>query len=236
MKSLKVMFVVLSIGMTASASTNDAILGNGDSFACDIFARSAKVACLPNVNSNYRGRVSFPSQPALILNPFQVIECQMLGGDRDVICNGNSGPIPPGPGFPGGPGFPPGPGGPGFPPPPPEVRYATTYPDYNCLASLPTAVNADDMVSNAFIPSRNRIVDRCETSRDLSEQRRLNSMGFRCDPTPDFTVKGQSNLQCVDSIIAKISAQATVKGSHRSRLQNEYCSTLAFKCTRQPGF
>lgn len=225
MKKMLIALVVLSAGLSASAAfTNDAILGPSDTFACDSFASNSKVACMPNTQSNYNQRTSFPSGPAVILAPYQVIACRDIGGSRDVICNSGimpGGPIGPGPG--------------GQPIPPPQiVRSAFGYPDYNCLATLPSANSADEMVSNAFIPSTNRIVDRCEQNRDLREVRDMQSRGFNCvvDPTAS---NNQGNLSCVQGIIAKITNQGTVKGSHRDRLAREYCATKTYKCTR-PGF
>lgn len=220
MKKMMTVILVLSASLSASAAfTNDAILGPNDTFACDSFASNAKVVCIPNTQSSYNGRTSFPSAPPIILAPYQVIECRNVGGQRDVICN--SGIMPGGPMGPGGPQM----------PPQQIVRAASGYPDYNCLATLPQANNADDMVSNAFIPSTNRIIDRCEQNRDLHEVRDMQSRGFSC-VVDTLATNNQGNLSCVQGILSKITNQATIKGSHRDRIAREYCATKTYKCTR----
>jgi hypothetical protein len=218
MKKFLSVFLVFASGFAASAMTNDAILGAGDSFACDAFARGAKVACMPNVNSNYHGRTSFPSQPALIISNYQVVDCMTVGGDRDVICAPNT---PPPPSYP--PTYPPA------PPIPVETRRAYTTPDFNCLQNLPTVNDADDLVSNAFLPS-SRLVDRCEPSRDLREIRRMESYGFRC--TIDTTAFNQSDAMCVENLLSKVVNKSTIKGSHRRRLESEFCATKTYNCVR----
>jgi hypothetical protein len=213
MKKFLGLFLVLAVGATAAASTNDAILGAGDSFACDVFARSAKVACMPNVNSNYRGRVSFPSQPALIISNYQVVDCATVGGDRDVICSPAAQP----------PMYPP------TNPIPVETRRAYTMPNMGCLRNLPTVNDADQLVSNAFLPS-SRLVDSCEPSRDLSQLRDLERYGFRC--TIDSTALNQSDAMCVQNLLDKVINKSTIKGSHRRRLESEFCATKTYNCVR----
>jgi len=214
MKKILGLIMILSVGITAHAMTNDAILGAGDSFACDAFARNAKVACMPNVNSFYHGRVSFPSQPALIISNFQVVDCSTVGGDRDVICNGST-PPPFNP--------------PINPPMPVETRRAYTTPDFGCLSRLPTVNDADQLVSNAFLPS-SRLVDSCEPSRDLSQIRDLERFGFRC--SVDSTAINQSDSTCVQNLLTKVTNQSTIKGSHRRRLESEFCATKTYNCVR----
>lgn len=215
-KVLVLIFTIMGAGLSASAAmTNDAILGNGDTFACDAFAGSAKVACMPGVSSSYRGRTSFPDQPALIIYSNQVVECRNVGGKRDVICNADV--------YNGGPGMAP------MPPAPVETRKAYSYPDYRCLEGLPSVTNADDMVSNAFIRDR-RVVDRCDSSRDLSEIRRMEGRGFSC--TIDTTARNQSHAACVENLLSKITSKNTIKNSHRRLLENQYCATQTYNCVR----
>lgn len=225
MKSVKAFLLVMAVGASALAiGTNDAILGQGDTFGCDSFSRDAKVACMPNVTSSYRDTVSFPSQPALILNAYQVVECRSLGADRDVICAAQA-PIPPwGP----GPSYPPP--APGQPLPQPiETRRAFAMPDLFCLQNLPPVANADDMVSNAFLPNI-KLVDRCESSRDRGQIRQMESRGFRC--TEDTLATNQSDSACVANLLEKITNKSTIKGSHRRRLETVFCASKTFNCVR----
>lgn len=215
--------LIMGASLTTLASTNDAILGQGDSFACDSFSRNAKVACMPNVQSNYFGRTSFPSQPALVINTYQVVECSSVGGNRDVICNTNP-PAPPS--YPPGPGYPPGPS---YPPPAPESRRAFSYPDMNCLNNLPGVNDADQMVSNSFFRSR-KLVDTCDSSRDLTEIRQFENRGFRC--TVETLATNQSDATCVQNILAKIANKASIKGSHRRILESDSCATKTYNCVR----
>lgn len=216
-KILVYTLVALSVSLTASAGGQDAILGSNDSFGCDSFSRDAKVACMPNIFSNYRGRVSFPSGPAIILNAYQVIDCRAAGGDRDVICNANGGP--------GGP-LVPGPSN----PPPLEVRRVVAFPDLNCLSQLPQVTTADEMVSNGVVRGR-RMVDRCELSRDLGQIRDMERRGFKCEISKSQT-NNQTQPGCAENILSKVISQTTVKGSHRRILESEYCATKAYDCTR----
>jgi hypothetical protein len=222
MKNAFLTFSLFCLSAPAFAiGANDAILGNGDTFACDTFARSAKVACMPGVNSNYRGRTSFPTQGPLVIGAFQVIECSSAGGDRDVVCSTSAGDISPGPG--------PGPG-PGFPPSMPETRKAYTDPDFRCLRNLEDVDHADNLVSDAFFPSPKK-VDRCENDRDASDVRRLERRGFTC--VIDSLARNESNQRCVDDLLSKIRNKNSIKGGHRRRLETVYCAQQTFDCTRQ---
>lgn len=224
MKQMLTAILILSAGLSASAAfTNDAILGPNDTFACDSFASNTKVACMPNTQSNYNQRASFPSGPAIIIAPYQVINCRDISGSRDIICNAGimpGGPIGPGPGQPGQ-----------FQPPPPPPRFAFGYPDYNCLNSLPSVNNADDMASNGIVPATNRVADRCEQNRDLREVRDLQNKGYQCT-VDTLASNNQGNLACAQSLASKVINQGTLKGSHRARFEREYCATKTYKCVR----
>ena len=221
MKKMLTVLLVLSAGVSASAAfTNDAILGPNDTFACDSFASNTKVACMPNTQSNYNQRTSFPSGPAIFIAPYQVVECRNVGGNRDVICNSGimpGGPIGPGPGQ--------------FQPPPPPPRFAFGYPDYNCLMNLPSVANADEMASNGIVPATNRVADRCEQNRDLREVRILQNQGYACT-VDTLAANNQGNFACAQSLASKVINQGTLKGSHRSRFEREYCATKTYKCVR----
>ena len=71
------------------------------------------------------------------------------------------------------------------------------------------------MASNGIVPATNRVADRCEQNRDLREVRILQNQGYACT---------------VDTLATN--NQGTLKGSHRSRFEREYCATKTYKCVR----
>ncbi len=212
---------VVSLGSYAGATTtNDAVLGDRDSFECDAFSRDAKVACLPGVRSNYNDRSSFAKN--IVIRANEVVECSQVASYREdvvVTCDARYG-------VGGGGGY--------LPPVEPVIpvieRAAFTYPDFECLKNLPSVREADDMVSNGFFRS-NRVVDRCDSAREKSELRKLERRGFTCsiDATSRRT---ESEPACVEDLLSKIQQKHTIKGSHKRLLRDNYCGTRKYKCVK----